>query len=685
MISNGERLAPVLRFLSYSLSAAIGCSYSSVASTESDSGSTLAAAATWAYSGGNKEGTRYSSLAEINVGNVNKMQLAWTVRSGENTLLPLEHYRRANMQSTPILLPESAGGHLVICSSHNYMLALDPVTAEERWRFDPKVPLVKRTIGYKCRGNAFYWQNIRAAEDAPCRHRLYLGTLDRRIFSLDARTGQRCENFANAGELDIQAADDWTAADKQGQTFSQVFNTSQPVVAGDSLIIGSSIADLAYKNPPLGTINAYDARTGQAKWVFPIVPTAYASPASNTWSLDPTTHSGAANAWAPLSVDEPNNLVFVPTSSPSPDFYGGDRLGDNLYGNSLLALDTNTGELVWHFQFVHHDLWDYDTPAQPILFEWRNGATTVPAVLQVTKQGMVFAFNRLTGEPLIPIEERRVPERSDMPGEQVSPTQPFSTMPPLIRHRVTADDVWGLTPIDKWSCSKKLKEIDNRGIYTPPGYNRPSMHFPSEAGGANWGGATLTPDNLLVVNMMDLAQTLQLRKTAELENGPSDKNSPEDYAGGGYVPIRGSEFAFEKRPWFSMLGLPCVSPPWNKVVAVNLTTGEKRWEVPLGSIHDLAPLPIPFAINGFGAPGIGSGVVTAGNLFVIGATSDRMLRAFSTIDGTELWSHRLPADAMSGVATYRANGKQFFVTTAGGHEFLGRESGDYIIAFALPD
>ena len=633
----------------------------------------------WLYSGGDAGGTRYSNLQQINRDNVGRMELAWTARSGEHQLLPAAAYADSNMQSTPILLPAAAGQHLVVCSANNYLVALDPETGEQRWRYDPRVPLVKRGITYKCRGNAAYWEDANATADAACKHRLFMGTLDRRLVAVDARNGQPCAGFGNNGQLNL------LRDDEVGYSEPMVFSTSQPVVIGDRIVIGSSVRDLVYQHTPAGTINAYDARSGAQDWTFHIVPRDPADPAAASWPENAGSASGAANAWAPLSVDAHNGLVFVPTSSPSPDFYGGYRKGDNRYANSLVALDAQTGKPVWHYQFVHHDLWDYDTPAQPIVIDlnWKN--TRIPAVIQLTKQGMVFAFNRLTGEPIIPVEERPVPA-STVPGEAAAPTQPFSTLPPLVRHRVGVDDVWGFTPLDKWLCQKSFADIVNEGIYTPPAPDRPTMHFPSEAGGANWGGGAVSPDGLLLVNMMDVAQTLQVTPIADVPREALDGATVEQaYGAGGFTPIRGSDFAFEKRAWMSPLGVPCVAPPWNKVVAVDLAEGKVKWEAPLGSIHDLAPFPVPFRINGFGAPGLGSGVLTAGGLFVIGATSDSTLRAFDVATGEVLWEHDLPVDAMSGVATYQFNGRQYFVTTAGGHSQLARQSGDYIIAFRLPD
>ena len=630
----------------------------------------------WLYSGGDAGGKRYSALSQINTGNVDELTLAWTARSGEHQALPPEHYRRSSMQSTPILLPEAAGQHLLVCSGNNYLLALDPRSGQQRWRYDPQVSLEDRGLSYKCRGNAFYWEDPATGPQQACRHRLFMGTLDRRLVALDARTGEPCDGFADQGVLDL------TQPDEQGFDKPMVFSTSQPVVVNGTVMIGSSILDLAYRHTPVGTIEAFDAHSGAEQWHFNIVPTDPNDPATGSWPEHPEQDSGAANAWAPLTADEDNGLVFIPTSSPSPDFYGGHRHGDNLYSDSLVALDAKSGERVWHYQFVHHDLWDYDVPAQPILFDYWQGNERIPAVLQLTKQGMLFVFNRLTGEPLIPIEERPVPN-TEVPGEQVSSTQPFSTLPPLVRHRVTEDDIWGLTPIDRWFCQRSFREIRNEGIYTPPGFGRPSMHMPSDAGGSNWGGAGLTPDNLLLANVIDVAQTLELLPIANLASDDTAKKNAHDYLQMGHVKIRDTDFAFVKKPWLSPLGIPCVAPPWNKVVAMDLNSGAVLWQAPLGSLHEQGPFPLPFDINGFGAPGLGSGVVTAGGLFVIAATSDRTIRAFDISNGEVLWSYRMPLDAHSGVSTYEINGRQYFVTTAGGHKHLGRESGDYILAFTL--
>ena len=631
----------------------------------------------WVYSGGDTGGTRYSPLDQVNRSNVENLDLAWMARSGEHHLLPDEIYQSSSMQSTPILLPRAAGEYLVVCSANNYLIALDPASGIERWQFDPQVSHERQSMSRKCRGNAFYWLDETSQDGEACHHRLFMGTLDRRLVALDAMTGEPCADFGQQGEVDLTRAND----EQYGK--EMVFSTSQPVVVDGKVIIGSAIVDLAWRHTPVGNIIAFDALTGEDSWRFDIVPTDSYDPAAKSWPSDAAQNSGSANAWAPLSVDVENKLVFVPTSSPSPDFYGGHRHGDNRYSNSLVALDTSSGKPTWHFQFVHHDLWDYDTPAQPILYDHVENGVKVPAVLQLTKQGMLFAFNRLNGEPLIPIEERPVPG-SYVPGEKTSPTQPFSHFQPLVRHSVTAEDVWGLTPIDRRACMKVFENTRNEGIYTPPGYDQPSLIVPSDSGGANWGGGALTPQNILITNVIDVPQTLQLVHERDTPQSNGDGAQGHGYLSMGQVKIRDTQFSFIKKPWLSPLGVPCIAPPWNKLVAVNLGTGDILWESPLGSLHDQGPFPLPFDINGFGMPGLGSGVSTGGGLFVIAATADRMIRAFDSANGHVLWSYRMPVDAHSGVSTYFYNGRQYFVTTAGGHDFLGRESGDYILAFALP-
>jgi quinoprotein glucose dehydrogenase len=405
------------------------------------------------------------------------------------------------------------------------------------------------------------------------------------------------------------------------------------------------------------------------------------------WQFDPLlghADSGSANVWAPMSVDVANGLLYLPTSAASPDYYGVDRPGNDLYANSVVALDLQTGAVRWHFQHVRHDLWDYDTPAQPILFQWRKDGQTVPALAQLTKQGFVFVFNRLTGEPLWEITEQPVPP-SQIPGERAALTQPKPIAPPqLLDPFLMPGNAWGLTPWDRGDCAEQLAALDNLGLFTPTS-EKLTLMYPGSLGGANWGGGALLGDSgLLLVNVNNVAFTGQLIPTpTDLVAGAEKQDHPA-HGHRMRVTMKGTPYDIEIGSLQSPLGIPCNPPPWGKLVAVDLLRGTIAWETALGSVHEMGPVTAPFHIE-WGTPNLGGGIATAGGLFFIGATMDRQIRAFDVSDGETLWQYTLPVDATATPMTYEYRGKQYVVINAGGHHMFGRKMGDYLYAFALPD
>ncbi len=620
---------------------------------------TAAAAPGWMYYGGDQGGRHYSQAGQINRSNVGDLEVAWVFQSGDMERYG-EEMKNTSTQSTPILLPEAAGQSLVYCTPFNRVIALDPGDGSRRWSFDPKINR-GGDRPFRCRGVS-YAEELRAGADDSCRHRLYLSTHDRSLWAIDAITGKPCAEFGESGRVLLYG--------EEGFVPGEVSNSSAPMVADGIVVTGSTVLDFARATTPRGTVMAFDSFSGKLLWQF-----------------DPLLgrpNSGSANVWAPMSVDIENGLLYLPTSAASPDYYGVDRPGDNLYANSVVALDLHTGEVRWHFQHVRHDLWDYDTPAQPILFEWRKGGARIPALAQLTKQGLVFVFNRLTGAPLWEITEQPVPP-SQIPGEHSAATQPKPIAPPqLLDPFLMPADAWGLTPWDRGDCARQLAELENLGLFTPNS-ERLTLMFPGSLGGANWGGGALVGDSgLLLVNVNNVAFTGQLIPTPLNADADGDR---QDHPAAGHrmrVTMKGTPYDIEIGSLQSPLGIPCNPPPWGKLVAVDLFKGTIAWETALGSVHEMGPVTAPFHIE-WGTPNLGGGIATAGGLFFIGATMDRQIRAFDASNGDTLWQYTLPVDAAATPMTYEYKGRQYVVINAGGHHMFGRDMGDYLYAFALPD
>jgi quinoprotein glucose dehydrogenase len=613
-------------------------------------------AAQFAHAAGDPFGWHYSPSTHITPANVDRLEPAWTHRNGDMATKSGPG-SSVSAQSTPILLPRAAGEHLVYCTPFNRVIALDPATGAERWSYDPQVPRTSERP-YRCRGVA-YAEQPQADPNGACRHRIYTATNDRRLIALDARDGKPCEQFGVRGEVEL--------AEHERYGLEKVSSSSAPVAANGVVVVGSSVIDFAYAEAPRGVIAAFDAATGAPRWTFD--------------PLAGVSGTGAGNAWAPLAVDAARDLVFVPTGAPSPDYYGVLRPGRNGHANSVVALKLSTGEVAWAFQHVHHDLWDYDTPAQPVLFEWRApDGSRVPALAQVTKQGFVFVLDRRDGKPLFPIEEHVVP-RSTIPGEQAWSTQPFPGKSlRLLPTQLKPSDAWGILLWDRARCHDVIESLHNKGLFTPLA-QQPTLLFPGSLGGANWGGGAYSPRHQRLIVNVNAAPF-----DAHLLPGPG-KATKQDHPVAGqrtmFVTMQGTPYTLAVGPLLSPLGMPCTAPPWGKLVAVDLAQGRIAWEAPLGSVHEMGPFPLPWHIN-WGTPNLGGGLVTDGGVFFIGATMDRQFRAFDVRDGRELWSHDLPVDATATPMSYTHQGRQYVLVNAGGHAMYNRGTGDYLIAFALP-
>ena len=411
--------------------------------------------ADWPAYGNDAGGARYSPLTQITRDNVSRLTVAWTYRTGDvsdgsDLKSGSKSAGPTAFEATPILADDT----LYVCTPFNRVIALDPETGRERWVYDPKINLsIKYANQAICRGVST-WLDAQRSATQPCRRRIFMGTNDARLIAVDAATGHPCADFGTDGQVDLTVG----VGPLQIGAYQEYQVTSPPAVVDDLVVVGSAISDNQRIDAPSGVVRAYDTRSGRLRWKWDPLPPGVNTPAGAVPDGPNPVHLGTANAWSILSVDPDRHLVFVPTGNTSPDFYGGERHGSDFYSSSTVALRAATGEVVWHFQTVHHDLWDYDVPAQPTLVTVRRNGVDIPAVAQATKMGHVFLLNRDTGEPLFPVEERPVPQNG-VPGEELSPTQPFPTAPPpLVPERLSPDDAWGLTPFDRAACRKRIAQ-----------------------------------------------------------------------------------------------------------------------------------------------------------------------------------------------------------------------------------
>lgn len=608
----------------------------------------------WSQYGGDKLGHRFVAARSITPENVTQLGIAWTHRSGVRVDRPAGDLQRAALQTTPILVE----GSLIFCTQFNQIIAIDPGTGAEKWRHDPQVPSdIRPANQYTCRGVS-YWSADSEQEESLCSSRIFTGTADARLIALDAKTGAPSEEFGEGGTVRIEPS---IALRWPGEF--QI--TSAPAIMGDIVVTGTAIGDNLRTDAPKGTVFAFNVRTGESLWSF----NPLAGPTKS-----PTGHT---NVWSTIAVDEARELVFLPTSSPSPDYFGGNRPGDNLYANSVVALNGTTGEVVWHFQTVHHDVWDYDVPAQPGLYQvWRDGQAR-DVVAQVTKTGLIFVLDRETGEPVLPVEERAVPQ-DGVDGELLSPTQPFPVKtPPIVPNRLDPADAFGITLWDKLACKSRLENLRAEGLFTPPTTGG-TLSLPFTGGGANWGSAAYDPQrNLLVINMNNIASYMQMHPDKSEREQVGEISDGDEFA-----PMEGAPYAMTRAPVLSPLGLPCSPPPWGMLAGIDLASGEIVWRQVLGTTEDLAPGGLRLKL---GTPALGGPMITAGGLVFIGAAADDYLRAFDVSTGQEIWKGRLPAGGQATPMSYMWKGRQYVVIAAGGASNLGTRQGDYIVAFALPE
>lgn len=624
----------------------------------------------WPAFGRDPGGSQHSPLAQINRENVRNLQVAWTHRSGDFVAASLEAGGTV-LQATPL----HVDGTLYFCTPMNRIFALDSRTGAEKWIFDPHTadartgraavsePLARPR---RCRGVA-YWADGTAEGDidsatANCTRRVFMNGDDARVYAVDARSGELCEDFgATYGHRGWVTHFDF---ENHGEGRLGAV-TSPPAILGDMVIAALAPSD-GIANAKNGIVRAFDVRSGELRWEFNPIPSEYRH------------LTGAGGVWSTISVDPERHLVFLPTESPSPDYYGGTRNFDMPLPNAIVALDGDSGEVVWSFQAVRHDLFDYDLVGHPLLVDIRRDGRRVPAALLQTKMGWLFGFHRESGQPLWPIVDRAVPP-TDVPGDEASPTQPVPQgMAAFSRQEFTREEVFGLTPIDRYFCRRRFDRLRYEGMYTPPSLHG-SILFPSALGGGNWGGAAYDPEtNLLIIKADNLATVIRVVPKVDIE--AEDRQPPRDYL---TRPLVGTPYRVEGEVFLSPLGIPCTPPPWGTLSALDLETGEIRWQIPLGQVRR-AGLTVP-ARFGWGSPNVGGPITTAGGLTFIAASMDSVFRALDTRTGEELWAGRLPVPGMAVPMTYSVDGRQYVVIAAGGNAMVGTRIGDYLIAYTLPD
>ena len=629
----------------------------------------------WTAYGKGSGGGHYSKASEITPENVHNLERAWVHRSGDfqdgaNTRGTISNEIQTSFQATPLLVDET----LYYCTPFNRVFALNPETGEEKWIFDPEVDPAGRPLK-TCRGLSS-WKDSSKSQSDICYHRIVGVTMDVELFSIDGKTGKLCDDFGDKGIVNLRKG----LGDHPDTYY---WSSSPPAIIGEKLIVGGSVIDNLSINIPGGVVRAYDIRTGELIWYWDPIP-----PGKDAILDNDGNHlyqRGTANVWSIISTDPDLNLIYLPTGNASPDYYGGHREGLDYYNSSVVALNADTGEVVWHFKTVYHDVWDYDVPSQPTFYDIEKDGKIIKALAQTTKMGLVFLLNRETGEPIFPIEEREVPQGS-LEGENLSKTQPFPTKPaPLNPTYFDPEDAYGFTFWDRGYCKRTTEKLRNEGLYTPPSLEG-SIHYPSAIGGNNWGGPAVDHSrNVMVVNTMNLASLIVMipredcsKPLEELAINDTQARftSIEQNEGIPYCNLRSMGF-------FSPLGVPCTEPPWGTLTGIDLNTGEHLWNVPLGTSKDIAPFPFWWIK---GAPNMGGPTVTASGVTFIAATSDYYLRAFNTETGEELAKFRLPTGGHATPMTYtNKDGRQFVVIAAGGHWAIGTPASDHLIAYALPE
>jgi quinoprotein glucose dehydrogenase len=614
----------------------------------------------WHQYGRTPFGQRFSPLDQITVQNVSGLQVAWQYRTGD-VRLP-EDVGETTYQVTPL----KVGNSLYLCTPHNWAIALDATTGREKWKFDPNAGLNPDRQHQTCRG-VTYWADPASGPETACAARVYLPTSDARLIALDAETGEVCTDFADRGALHLGAGMRYDPA-------GYYYSTSPPVIVAGKIIIGGAVNDNYSTQSQSGVIRAFDVRTGELIWNWdsgnpdetaPIAPGEYY-----------TTNS--PNSWSVFSYDEDLGLVYIPLGNQVPDQLGMGR-SENVerFSSSIVALDIETGRVRWVRQTVHHDLWDMDVPAQPVLIDLsRPDGATVPALVGPTKQGDIYVLDRRTGEPVIPVREVPAPGGA-IPEDFTAPTQPVSGLsfePPALRE----SDMWGITLFDQLACRIAFHRHRYEGRYTPPSLEG-TIVYPGNFGTFNWGSVAVDPERQVMFGMPTyLAFTARLVPRDEIPPRGEDEKASEQ----GLNRNDGAPYGVYMGPFLGPLGIPCQAPPWGYVAGVDLRTGEIAYRHRNGTVYDMTPLPLPFKL---GVPGIGGPMITRGGVAIHPPAGHDNHRAYDVSTGRQLWQARLPAGGQATPMTYTAqDGRQFVLIVAGGHGSVGTRAGDYVIAYTLP-
>lgn len=611
---------------------------------------------TWDSFHGQLNAQKYSPLTQITADNVNKLTKVWEFHTGDVS---------DGKGDTPATVwsatPIFANDTLYICTPFDRLIALDPGTGKEKWHYDTKSSRKALTQPVLKNRGVSYWQAKNPVKGEACQKMVYMGTVDGKLFALDADSGKPCSGFADNGVLDLN----------QWNTVNAKYPLSvlqPPTVVGNHLLVGWAGKDWAYAEAPPGTVFSVNAQTGKLEWTFEAIP------------AEIRKRTGTANVWTHMSADEANGLVYLPVSSPSPNYWGGNRVDAIPLGTSTTALDINTGKVVWSRQWVHHDVWDYDINSAPTLMDITVDGKQIPALVQATKQGFLFVVNRLTGEDVWPIEERPVPQGDgSVQGEVLSPTQPFPTKPAPLLDQSKKPEIWKLADIvGGGQCSRLWDNLTYEGMYTPPTTKgEGTLTYPDSAGGVQWGGVAFDPQKqIAIVNTSHIVQYVKLYSREDYDNADKDSGNES-----GFAPQEGAPYGMRLLVASNWLGMPCWQPPFGEIVAIDMHTGDVKWRRPVGASQQYGF----FMPESWGSPTIGGPAVTAGGVIFIGASMDAKVRAYSVESGEELWSDQAEAPAVANPSVYEYKGRQYVAFVAGGNTILKDQVGDQVVVYALPE